>query len=208
MRSCPSQTAFIRTAKLNPYCRHHRQSASLPPPSRAGQRAGGRGHRRSRSTEKQATSDARPSGRRALIRTAKLHPCRPLTSGPAGRRAGPPAIPARPERRRRGDARPPWQTSPHPRCQAESLPPPSPPSRIPAAPSRAGSRAGGRGHRRSRSTGRQATRRPRSALHGAFQTRPPGCQTKPMPLAWAGDLKGDLEQEGGISHVEIAITNS
>jgi len=29
----------------------------------------------------------------------------------------------------------------HPRCQAESLPPPSPQARIPAAPSRAGQRA-------------------------------------------------------------------
>jgi len=35
----------------------------------------------------------------------------------------------------------------HPRCQSESLPPPSPPICIPAAPSRAGPRACGRGHR-------------------------------------------------------------
>jgi hypothetical protein len=31
--------------------------------------------------------------RAAFIRAAKPHPCRPLTSGPASRRAGPPAIP-------------------------------------------------------------------------------------------------------------------
>jgi len=64
MRSCPLRAAFIRAAKLNPYRRHHRQAAPLPPPSRAGSRAGGRGHRRSRSTGVQATSDpGRPSWR-------------------------------------------------------------------------------------------------------------------------------------------------
>ena len=46
---------------------------------------------------------------------------------------------------------------PHPRCQDESLPPPSPPSRIPADLSRAGPRAGGRGSQQSSSIGVQAT---------------------------------------------------
>jgi hypothetical protein len=92
MRSCPSQTAFIRTAKPNPYRRHRRQAASLPPShERASGHAGERDHRRSSSTGAQAASDPGP-----------LASCL------------------------------------HPRCQAESLPPPSPPSCIPAAPHTSG----------------------------------------------------------------------
>jgi len=46
-RLAPWQAAFIHAANPHPYRRHHRQSTSPPPPSRAGPRAGGRGHWRS-----------------------------------------------------------------------------------------------------------------------------------------------------------------
>jgi len=63
------------------------------------------------------------------------HPCRPFTSGPAGKRAGPPAIPARPECRRPAPpARPPG-----------GLPSSALPIRIPTTPltsGPAGRRAG------------------------------------------------------------------
>jgi len=89
----------------------------------------------------------RPSWRAALIRPANPNPYRrhhrqstslpPPHERARGHANEATGDPARPERRRPA---PPalWQASPHPRCQAESLPPPSPPSRIPAAPSRAG----------------------------------------------------------------------
>jgi len=53
-RPAPWQAAFIRAAKLHPYRRHRRQSGIPAAPSRAGARAGGRGHRPSRSTGMQA----------------------------------------------------------------------------------------------------------------------------------------------------------
>ena len=68
-------------------------------------------------------------------------PAAPLTSGPAGATAGDPRSTGGQATRANGQA--PWQASPHPRCQAASLPPPLPPSCIPAAPSRAGMRACG-----------------------------------------------------------------
>jgi hypothetical protein len=169
--------ACIHAAKPHPDCRHRRQSRIPAAPSRAGQRAGGRGQRRSRSTGTQATSDpGRPSWRAAFMHAAKPHPCRPLTSGPADTQAGPAAIPLD---RIAGDERPrpsgrralihaanpnPYR---RPRRQAASLPPPS----------RAGQRAGGRGHRRSRATGMQATSGPGPlavCLH-------PGCQSESLP---------------------------
>jgi hypothetical protein len=62
---------------------------------------------------------------------AKPHPCRPpLTSGPAGMRAGPPAILLD---RNAGDKATPaglLASELHPRCQAESLLPPSPPAGV------------------------------------------------------------------------------
>jgi hypothetical protein len=95
----------------------------------------------------QATSDSgQLPGRRALIRAAKSNPYRPPTSGPAGMRAGPAAIPARPEHRRRAGTRPPGV---RPFIRAANLNPYRPhcrQSRIPAAPltsGPAGMQAGG-----------------------------------------------------------------
>ena len=54
----------------------HCKATSLPPP-RAGQRTGGRGHRRSRSTGRQAASNPGQAPRRAAFnRAAKLNPYR------------------------------------------------------------------------------------------------------------------------------------
>jgi len=86
---------------LYPRC----QAESLPPTSRAGARAGGRGQRPIPLDRK--AGDERPQS--ALWQAASIHaakpnpyprhhrqsriPAAPLTSGPAGKRAGPPAIP-------------------------------------------------------------------------------------------------------------------
>jgi hypothetical protein len=195
----PWRAAFIRAG----------QAASLPPPhERANGQAGG-----------PAAISTRPQCRRRASPgplAGCLHPlCQdeslpspsppicisaaPLTSEPADRRARPPAIPL--DRIADGEASPavPLAGNLHPRCHAESLPPPSPPkphpccppherpaggppaiparpegrrranpagppgglppstlpSRIPAALPRASPRAGGRGQRRSRSIGMQ-----------------------------------------------------
>jgi len=130
--------------------------ASNPHPCRpltSGQRASGHAGGATgdpRSTGRQATRRPRPPWRASTIHAANSHPYRrhryqaaslpPLTSGPADRRAGPPAIPLD---RNTGDERRLALLAGclHLRCQAESLPPPSPPSCIPAAPSRAGQRA-------------------------------------------------------------------
>ena len=111
-------------------------------PSRAGPRAGGRGHRRSPLDRIAGDERPRPGPRRAAFnRAANLNPYRrhrrqaripaaPLTSEPAGVVAG---DPARPERRRPAPTAL-WQAAfirpakPHPyrrhRRQAASLPPP------------------------------------------------------------------------------------
>ena len=127
-----------------PAAPHRRQATSLPPPSRAGMRACGRGHRRSpldrNAGDERASgppgglpSSALPIQIPTAAITAKPHPCRPLTSGLAGLRAGAAAIHARPECRRRATPAL-WQAAFYPLCQSKSLPPSSPPSRIPAAP--------------------------------------------------------------------------
>jgi len=86
----------------------------------------------------------------ALI-VAMPNPCRPLTSGLAGMRAGGRATGDPRSTGVQATSRPRsalWRASPHPCCQSESLLPPPPPIHIPAAPPRAGPRACGRGHRR------------------------------------------------------------
>jgi len=114
------------------------------------------------------------SGKRARVistRSAKPHPyCRPLHERARGQAGGASGEYARSECRRRASPAL-WQASPHPPCQAASLPPPSPPIRIPAAPSRAGPRAGGRGQRQSSSTGMQATSDARLPWQGARFSR-------------------------------------
>jgi hypothetical protein len=101
-------------------------------------RACGRGHRRS-PLDRNAGDD-RPAG----PCQASTHPSiavLPIVAQAAwpsalSRRAAPGSA--------RGDAILPITDCLHPHCQAESLPPPSPPSRIPAALPRAGQRACGR----------------------------------------------------------------
>ena len=140
---------------------HTAQAASCPPPrsSTPADMPATSGHQRSRSTAMRAAMRASgpPPGVRASLQSLldlipASHPDRqaaslpPPTSGPAGRRAGgatgnPRSIGVRatsdPGRTLAGCL--------HPRCQAESLPPQSPPSCIPAAPhtsGHAGMRAG------------------------------------------------------------------
>jgi len=126
-------------------CPHPRcQAESLPPPSppiripaappheRASGHAGGATGDPARPECRRRANPGQPPGRRALIHAAKLSPYRrhhrqaaslppPLTSGAAGRRAGPQAIPID---RNAGDERTPagpWRASPHPHCQSSSL---------------------------------------------------------------------------------------
>jgi hypothetical protein len=153
-----------------PAAPHRRQATSLPPPSRAGMRACGRGHRRSpldrNAGDERASgppgglpSSALPIQIPTAAITASPHPCRPLTSGPAGMRTRPQAIPLD---RNAGDPRPrpsgrralirAAKLNPYRRHhrQAASLPPPH---------ERASGPAGGGGGD-PRSTGMQATSDP------------------------------------------------
>jgi hypothetical protein len=118
-RSCPSQAAFNRAAKLSPYRRHRRQAASLPPPHErpAGQRACGRGHRRS-PLDRKAGDEATPAPL-----ASEYHPRCQFTSLPppslpsripaasheraSGQAGGATGHPARPEHRRRATPGPP-----------------------------------------------------------------------------------------------------
>ncbi len=64
----PWRAAFIRSAKLNPYRRHHRQSASLlPPHEQASGQAGGA------SGDPRATATTLPCGLWPPWRAADIH---------------------------------------------------------------------------------------------------------------------------------------